>query len=91
MISIMAAPHGNQNAVKKNRLLTDAFKRELVQNPEDALAIVRKTIQAAKAGEPWAQALAYERSDGKVPQALVGDDEEPAIRLQGVVDLVRPG
>lgn len=78
------APKGNQNAAKRNRLLTDALRRELVQTPEDALAIVRKTIEAAKAGEQWAQNLAYERLDGKVPQAIVGDDDEAPIRIEEI-------
>lgn len=86
----MAAPEGNQNARKRNRLLTDALKRELTQNPEDVLAIAQKLIQSAKDGEPWAQALIHERVDGKVPQALVGDEDEPPILLKGVIELVRP-
>ena len=85
----MGAPVGNQNGAKKKRLLTDCLKRELTQNPEDILAITRKTIEAAKAGEPWAQQLAYDRSDGKVPQPIVGDDEEDPVRVNtiGLVDL----
>ncbi len=77
----MGAPQGNRNAAKKQRLLTDCLKRELTQNPEDILAITRKTIEAAKAGEPWAQQLAYDRSDGKVPLPIVGDDEEAPIQV----------
>jgi hypothetical protein len=77
----MGAPVGNQNGAKKNRMLTDALRRELVQNPEDALAVARKTIDAAKAGEAWAQNLIYDRIDGKVPQPVVGDDESPPINL----------
>lgn len=79
------APTGNRNGAKKNRLLTDALRRELVQNPDDALAIARKTIECAKAGEAWAQALAYERLDGKVPQAIVGDDDEDPITIKEIV------
>lgn len=82
------APVGNRNGAKKNRLLTDALRRELVQNPDDALAIARKTIECAKNGEPWAQALAYERMDGKVAQAIVGDDEEAPISVVTRIELV---
>lgn len=84
----MSAPVGNQNAAKKKRLLTDALKRELTQRPEDVLAITNKLIEAAKAGEPWAQTLIHERVDGKVPQAIVGDDEEPPIRTTNRIELV---
>lgn len=78
------APEGNKNGAKKNRLLTDALRRELVQNPEDALAITRKLIECAKAGESWAQTLIHDRCDGKVPQPIVGDDDEPPIQIQKV-------
>ena len=86
----MAAPAGNSNAAKKNRLLTDCLRRELTQNPDDVLAITRKLIESAKAGEPWAQALVHDRSDGKVPQPLVGDEDEPPIQIEGRIKLVRP-
>lgn len=79
------APLGNRNGAKKNRLLTDALRRELVQNPDDAVAIARKTIECAKNGEAWAQALAYERLDGKVPQAIVGDDEEDPVSIREIL------
>lgn len=81
----MGAPVGNQNARKRPRLLTDALRRELTQNPEDALAVARKLIDSAKAGEPWAQSLLWERADGKVPQAIVGDDEHDPISLREIL------
>ena len=84
------APVGNNNGAKKNRLLTDALKRELTQNPEEVTAIARKLIERAKEGDSWAQTLIYERCDGKVPQALVGDDDEPPVRVEGRIKLVRP-
>ena len=87
----MGAPIGNTNGTKKHRILSDSLKRELTQNPEDVLAITRKLIEAAKAGEPWAQSLVHDRSDGKVPTPIVGGDEDDApIKVQGVVTLVRP-
>jgi hypothetical protein len=87
----MSAPVGNQNARKRNRMLTDALKRELTQNPEDVTKIVRKLIDRAIEGDSWAQALIHERVDGKVPQAIVGDDEEAPIRLVNRVELVDLG
>lgn len=70
------APVGNQNASKAKRMLTDALRRELTQNPDDVVAIARKLIEAAKAGEPWAQTLIHDRVDGKAPQPLTGGDED---------------
>jgi hypothetical protein len=84
----MSAPVGNQNARKRNRMLTDALKRELTQNPEDVTKIARKLIDSAIAGDSWAQTLIHERVDGKVPQAIVGDDEEAPIRSVHRVELV---
>ncbi len=78
------APVGNTNGAKKNRLLTDALRRELVQNPEDARRVARKTIDAAIEGEAWAQNLIYERIDGKVPQAIVGDSDEAPVLIQQI-------
>jgi hypothetical protein len=76
------APVGNRNGAKANRMLTDALKRELTQRPEDVLAIARRLIESAKSGDPWAQNLIYDRVDGKVPQALIGGDEDdPAISV----------
>lgn len=86
----MSAPVGNRNAVKKNRLLTDALRRELVQSPEDALKITRKLIECAIAGESWAQSLVHDRCDGKLPTPLVGDDDEAPLRMEGVVKLIKP-
>lgn len=70
------APVGNQNGVKKQRLLTDTLKRELTQRPEDLLAIANKLIESAKNGEAWAMALIHDRVDGKAPQPIVGGNEE---------------
>lgn len=81
----MGAPLGNTNATKQRRLLGDALRRELAQHPEDVVAIVRKLIEAAKAGESWAQILVHDRCDGKAPQPVVGDDGEDAIRFQEIV------
>jgi hypothetical protein len=78
------APEGNQNARKRNRMLTDALKRELTQNPEDVKAVARKLIDSAKAGDSWAQNLIWDRLDGKVPQPIVGDDDEPPVKVEKI-------
>jgi hypothetical protein len=79
------APEGNQNARKRNRMLTDALKRALTQKPEDVAAIAQKLIDSAKGGDSWAQNLIFDRVDGKVPQPLVGDDEEAPITLKEIL------
>lgn len=79
------APIGNANAAKSRRLLGDTLKRELAQHPERAVSIARKLLDCAEAGEPWAQSLVFERVDGKMPQAIVGDDDEPALKFSRVL------
>lgn len=83
---------GNQNARKKHRPITDALKRELAQKPEDILIIAQKLIEDAKTGDSAARALLFDRVDGKVPQPIVGDNDEDPVNVRtGVIDLVRPG
>ncbi len=84
----MAAPEGNQNAAKSKRMLSDCLKRELTQNPDDVLKIARKLIDSAVAGEPWAMTLIHERVDGKLPQPVVGDTDEPPVQHSHVVEFL---
>ena len=86
----MGAPFGNQNASKKNRLLREGLKRELIQNPEYVLEINQKLIDAARKGEQWAQQMIRDQNDGKVPQPVVGDEDEPPVQVSGVIKLVKP-
>lgn len=81
----MGAPEGNQNARKRNRMLTEALKRELTQKPEDVLAIALRLIEDAKTGDSAARALLFDRVDGKVPQPVVGDDEHDPITLREIL------
>jgi hypothetical protein len=84
------APVGNANGAKQKRLLADCLKRELTQRPQDILAIANKLIESAKAGEAWAMTLIHERVDGKLPQPLVGgdDDDDAPIRHSHLVEFV---
>jgi hypothetical protein len=90
-MQMAGAPVGNQNGLKKHRLLTDALRRELTQNPEEALKITRKLIDCAKDGEAWAQVLVHDRCDGKLPTPVVGDEDGPPILFEGTVRFVGPG
>lgn len=66
----MGAPVGNKNATKQTRMLSDALRRELTQDPEKVRRVALKLLSSAEAGEPWAQNLIWERVDGKIPQDL---------------------
>lgn len=72
------APEGNQNSTREKRMLNAALKRYLVQNPDDAVAIINKLITAAKAGEPWAVKEVFDRESGKPSQPVVGGDDDDA-------------
>lgn len=76
------APEGNQNSTREKRMMNAALKRELIQKPEDAVAIVRKMIEAAKNGEAWAVKEVFDRESGKPKQPVTGGDEDdPAIEI----------
>lgn len=58
------APKGNQNR-RKDRLLQAAFRRELTQNPRDALLIAQAAIAKAKEGDIQAATFVRDTCDGK--------------------------
>jgi hypothetical protein len=85
----MSAPVGNKNAAKSKRLIGDCIKRELTQRPNDVLAIVNKAIEQAIQGDMQARSWLAERSDGKVPQPVVGGDEDdPPIKAHHTVEYI---
>ncbi len=68
------APKGNQNR-RKDRLLQAAFRRELTQNPEDALLIARAAIDLAKQGNMQAAVFVRDTCDGKPDHRIdIGSD-----------------
>lgn len=93
----MAAPVGNRNA-RKAKDWENALRRVLAQyeNVEakigrgEALAkIAEACVIQAMAGDKDARAEIANRLDGKVPQALIGgDNDEPAIRTISRIELV---
>jgi len=75
------APKGNQNR-RKDRLLQAAFRRELTQNPEDALLIAQAAIAKAKEGDMQAATFVRDTCDGKPDHRIdIGTDiaEELAV------------
>lgn len=61
------------------------MKRALAVHPSYVARIVNRTLLAAMRGEEWAVRLTFERVDGKMPQAIVGDDDEPAVKFSRVL------
>lgn len=83
------APLGNTNGAKRNRLFGNALKRQLAQNPDKVESIAKRLIDDAASDIPEirqeARKLLIERVDGKMPQAIVGDDDEPAVKFSKVI------
>lgn len=85
----MGAPIGNQNA--KNGARIKSYARQLVEAdptllPRMLMAMANKACD----GDVQAFNAFCDRFDGKVAQAIVGDDAEPPVTLQGFIKLVRP-
>ncbi len=65
---------GNPSGKRKDKLMHDALRLEITQlKPDDlrsARSIVRKLLEKAAGGEPWAMGEVFDRLDGKAVQAI---------------------
>lgn len=89
------AQPGNQNAAK-GKEFRQTLKRVLARRGETATkgleAVCEKLVDSALAGEAWAVKEIADRYDGKPAQAIIGGDaDDPPVKVEGVVNLVRPG
>ena len=76
----MAAPLGNQNARKENRLWAETIRRAVVQNDAQTLRnLADKLIELGAAGDVSALRELGDRLDGKPAQQvqLSGDADAP--------------
>jgi Family of unknown function (DUF5681) len=80
---------GNPGGRPKERPLRNALKaiiegdaKAVAKIPGDLAAIARKLIEKAKDGDMPAWKEFADRYEGRVPQAIVGDDEHDAIRIK---------
>jgi hypothetical protein len=91
----MAAPIGNQNALKA-RLWRDAVLREVARQGgslADGLAKAAAMLfQHAVNGEQWAVKELGDRIDGKPAQMLIhnGDEDGGPVQVEGRIKLVKP-
>lgn len=80
----MAGPGRPKGALNKHKPCKAALERlldaETGTRPELMDEIVLAVAEKAAAGDIQAASLIFERRDGKVPQAIGGTDELPAIR-----------
>jgi len=83
------AQPGNQNA-RKAKLWEQAIKRALARKSEDSVdkgldQCADKLVAAAiDDGDQWALKEIGDRIDGKVPQAIIGDDDSPPVRFEKI-------
>jgi len=67
------APIGNQNGVKETRLITNALRRAVVQNPEKLRTACEKVVEDAANGNLASFNAMADRLDGKPPQSTTFD------------------
>jgi hypothetical protein len=84
---------GNANSGRRQeKPFRDALRMELAALGEDHKAlrqVARRLIENASAGDMQAIRELADRVDGKVPQALIGgDDEDNPVRVVGKIELV---
>ena len=75
------APQGNQNAAKP-KIITEAIRKHLIQNPENADKIVAVLIEKAIAGDMPAIKELMDRLEGKAVQSV-----EQNTNLTGELDV----
>lgn len=85
----MAATDSKPVGGKPDKLVRDALKAALRQDPGQLKRIAEKWCARAEEDQMAANALA-DRLDGKAAQPIVGDDEHPAISANLTVTFVKP-
>ena len=83
----MANPRGQQ----RDKPFRDALRMEIAEANDDRRrlrAIARALLDKAESGDVQAIREMGDRLDGKVAQAIIGDDEEDAIRLATITRLI---
>ncbi len=75
----MGAPKGNTNARKENRVITDALRRAVAQNPNKLKKACEAVLDKAVEGDLYAFNAIADRLDGKPAQTnvLEGSSENP--------------
>lgn len=84
---------GNPNGRRKEKKFTQALAAALEAEDKVKLYQLRdKLISEALAGESWAMKELLERYEGKVPQALIGDDDADPINVLARIEriIVKP-
>src|ERR1017187_8415518 len=80
----MANPHPTKRSPIKDKPFRDALRMEILAMGEDSKGlrkVARKLLDNALNNDNFAIREIADRIDGKVPQAIVGDDEYDPIQV----------
>jgi hypothetical protein len=88
----MAAPEGNTNSCRNNRLWGDTIRRALVQGDAERLRKIAETLLIkAEEGDLGAIKELGDRLDGKASQAVdLGSDPDRPVIQKLIREIVRP-
>lgn len=86
----MAATDSKPVGGKPDKLVRDALKAALRQDPGQLKRIAEKWCARAEEDQMAANALA-DRLDGKAAQPIVGDDDSAPINANLLVTFIKPG
>jgi hypothetical protein len=90
-----AGKSGNPSGRRKDKKARDALVMALLDAGED-MPRLRKVwaaiLDKAETGDVAAAKEIFDRLDGKVPQAIIGDDEEDAVKVLARIEriIVKP-
>ena len=88
----MSAPAGNQNAVKKNRLVTDTLRKVVTQNPNKIRKACETLLEEAENGNLHAFKEITDRLDGKPAQAIdatIGNPDGTNLEPSSNIEIAR--
>lgn len=80
------APKGNTNGSKKNKLVTDALRLVVTQNPKQLKKMCEKLLEDAEAGNIAAAREIFDRLDGKAAQIIEGSGSNGEITIRITAD-----
>jgi len=82
------AGNPNPTGAKPDKLIRDALKAAIRQEPTKLKRMAEKVLDMAVDGDMQAVNFIADRVDGKAVQAIVGDDEAAPIRTSLTVEFV---
>ena len=80
----MAAPEGNTNSSKSNRLWANTIRKIAVQNPQRLHRIAEALYAKAEEGDLQSVKEIGDRLDGKPATVIAGDDDNPLTLIQKI-------